>query len=255
MDHVMVTAAIHIASNTVIKRQHHPKVTVKPENQERYNQLVTEHMLLNSDTTDMSTETALHTLHGAMTTAALTIKPQHVHRSKGKAGTKLQADIRILGTALRCIKRDTQIPQHIQNSNIYTNLTDKSEESVAAEVQTLQHRLNRKAEKHTQLRARMYKFNRLEHFKNRNYGAFLNSALNKVTTFTGIEGIHAITDEGAPAVNMDPHTTKRVASERIQQMHFTASIPAPAYYTTISQVEFYSARVVDYTLRKGGYTS
>jgi exonuclease III len=49
MDHVMVTAAIHIASNTVIKRQHHPKITVKTENQERYNQLVNEHMLLNSD--------------------------------------------------------------------------------------------------------------------------------------------------------------------------------------------------------------
>jgi hypothetical protein len=195
-------------------------------------------MLLNSDKTDMSTETTLHSLHEAMTTAALTIKPQHVHRSKGKIGTKLQADIRILGTALRCTKRDTQIPQHIKNSDIYTNLPDKSVESVAAEVKTLQHRLNREAEKRTQIRARMFKFNRSEHFKNRNYGAFLNSALNKVTTFTGIEGIHTTTDEGAPAVNMDPHTTKRVASERIQQIHFTASIPEPAYYTTRTEEDW-----------------
>ena len=74
--------------------------------------------------------------------------------------------------------------------------------------------------------------NRPEHFKNKNYGAFLNLARNKVTNFTGIEGIHTTTDEGAPAVELNPHTTKRVASERIQQMHFTASISAPAYYTT-----------------------
>ena len=56
--------------------------------------------------------------------------------------------------------------------------------------------------------------------------------LNKVTNFTGIEGVHTTTAEGVPAVDMDPHTTKRVASERIQQMHFTASIPTPSYYDT-----------------------
>jgi exonuclease III len=134
MDHVMVTAAIHINSNTVIKRQHHPKLKVTTENQEQYNQLVNEHMLLNSDKSNTNTETTMHNLHEAMTTAALTIKPQHVHRSKGKIGTKLQADIRIMGTALRCINRDTQIPHHIINSDIYTNLPDTSAESVAAEI-------------------------------------------------------------------------------------------------------------------------
>ena len=238
MDHVMVTAAIHINSNTVIKRQHHPKLTVKTENQEQYNQLVSEHMLLNSDESKTNTETRIHNLHEAMTTAALTIKPQHVHRSKGKIGTKLQADIRILGTALRCINRDTQIPQHILKSDIYTNLSDTTAESVAAEIKTLQHRLHRKAEKRTQIRARMYKFNRSEHFRNRNYGAFLNSALNKVTNFTGIEGVHTTTEDGTPAVDMDPHTTKQVASERIQQMHFTASIPEPAYYSTRTEEDW-----------------
>ena len=84
----------------------------------------------------------------------------------------------------------------------------------------------------------MYKFNRSEHFRNRNYGAFLNSALNKVTNFTGIEGVHTTTEDGTPAVDMDPHTTKQVASERIQQMHFTASIPEPAYYSTRTEEEW-----------------
>jgi hypothetical protein len=47
MDHAMVTAAVHIASNTIIKRQNHSKLTVNAEHREQYNQLVTEHMLRN----------------------------------------------------------------------------------------------------------------------------------------------------------------------------------------------------------------
>ena len=53
-----------------------------------------------------NTEEALVNLHTAIVNAVTTIKPKHVHRTKGKHGTRMQADIRALGKILRCLRRD-----------------------------------------------------------------------------------------------------------------------------------------------------
>jgi hypothetical protein len=84
----------------------------------------------------------------------------------------------------------------------------------------------------------MYKYNRSEHFRTRNYGAFLNSALSKFNNFQGIEGFSTTTADGIPAVDMDPERTKQTASHRVQQQHFTPSIPTPQYYNTRSQEDW-----------------
>jgi hypothetical protein len=75
----------------------------------------------------------------------------------------------------------------------------------------------------------MYKYNRTEFFRNRDYGPFLNSALNRFSNFNGIEGFHTSTQDGQSAVDMDPTRTKDMASARIQAQHFTASTPTPAF--------------------------
>jgi hypothetical protein len=108
MDHAIVTAAIHIKSNTRIKQQKHTKLVCKDEDTERYNQLVKQH--LNDNPHPKNTEEAITSLHTAITEAVSTINPQHVHRTKGKHGTRIQADIRTLGKILRCLKRGTSIP-------------------------------------------------------------------------------------------------------------------------------------------------
>jgi hypothetical protein len=232
MDHAIVTAAIHIKSNTRIKQQKHTKLICKDEDTERYNQLVKQH--LHDNPHPQTTEEAITTLHTAITEAVTTINPQLVHRTKGKHGTRIQADIRTLRTILRCLKRGTSIPEDLKELPVYVSIAEPNVKRVGLKLRYLQQRLNKKAEKRTKIRARMYKHNRSEHFRNRNYGAFLNSALSKFNNFKGIEGFSTHTTEGLPAVDMDPERTKQTTSARIQQQHFTPSIPTPQYYTTRS---------------------
>lgn len=68
----------------------------------------------------------------------------------------------------------------------------------------------------------MYKYNRSEHFRTRNYGAFLNSALSKYNSFKGIEGFATATDEGTPAVDMDPDKTRQDQEDGIRKNTTTA---------------------------------
>jgi hypothetical protein len=56
-------------------------------------------------------------------------------------------------------------------------------------------------------------------------------------------GFATTTDEGLPAVDMDPEKPKKMASARVQQQHFTPSIPTPQYFNTRSQADW-DARVV-----------
>jgi hypothetical protein len=105
MDHALVTTAIHITSNTQIKQQAHRKLVCGGEDVGQYNQLVREH--LDGHTNPQTMGEALTTLHTAITRAVTTIHPRHIHRTKGKHGTRIQADIRVLVKILRCIKRGT----------------------------------------------------------------------------------------------------------------------------------------------------
>ena len=77
-------------------------------------------------------------------------------------------------------------------------------------MRKLQACLNKKAEKRRQVRTRMYKYNRSEYFRRRDYGAFLNSALNRSSEFHGIEGFHNHTETGRPSVSTDPDSTKEM---------------------------------------------
>jgi hypothetical protein len=86
----------------------HTKLVCKDEDIVRYNQFVQQH--LNDNPQPQTTEEAITTLHTAITETVTTIKPKHVHRTKGKHGTRIQADIRALGKILRCLKRGTSLP-------------------------------------------------------------------------------------------------------------------------------------------------
>ena len=121
---------------------------------------------------------------------------------------------------------------------MYTSIVQPNAKRVGTKLRDLQQRLNKKAEKRTTIRARMYKYNRSEHFRTRNYGAFLNSAPSKFNNFQGIEGFFTTTAEGELAVDMDPERTKQTASHRIQKQHFSPSIPAPHYYKTRTQEDW-----------------
>jgi hypothetical protein len=102
-------------------------------------------------------------------------------------------------------------------------------------MRKLQACLNKKAEKRRQVRTRMYKYNRSEYFRRRDYGAFLNSALNRSSEFHGIEGFHNNTETGRPSVSTDPDSTKEMATKRIKNLHFTQYTPTPEYYTCRTQ--------------------
>ena len=236
MDHAIVTAAVHITSNPRIKQSQHTKLTCKDEDKDRYNELVLQH--LQTHQKPQNTEEALVNLHTAIVNAVTTIKPKHVHRTKGKYGTRLQADIRTLGKILRCLKRETNIPQELARQPVYTSIIQPNAKRVGTKLRELQQRINKKAEKRTTIRARMYKYNRSEHFRTRNYGAFLNSALSRFNNFQGIEGFLTTTVDGEPAVDMDPERTKQIASNRVQQQHFSPSIPTPQYYKTRTQEDW-----------------
>ena len=106
MDHAIVTAAVHITSNPRIKQSQHTKLICKDEDKDRYNDLVLQH--LQTHQKPQNTEEALVNLHTAIVNAVTTIKPKHVHRTKGKYGTRLQADIRTLGKILRCLKEGNE---------------------------------------------------------------------------------------------------------------------------------------------------
>ena len=120
MDHAIVTAAVHITSNPQINQPKHTKLSCKDVDKDRYNDLVRQH--LQTQQTLKSTEEALVNLHTAIVNAVTTIKPKHVHCTKGKHGTRLQADIRTLGKILRCLKRETCIPQELEKQPVYTSI-------------------------------------------------------------------------------------------------------------------------------------
>jgi hypothetical protein len=131
-----------------------------------------------------------------------------VHRTKVKHGTRIQADIRALGKILRFLKRGTSIPEELKELTVYTSITEPNVKRVGTKLREVQQRLNKKNEKRTKIRARIYKYNRSEHFRTRNYGAFLNSAPSKLYNFKGIQGFSTTTTDGPPAVDMDPERTK-----------------------------------------------
>ena len=99
---------------------------------ERYNQLVKQH--LHDNPHPQTTEEAITTLHMAITEAVTTIKPKHVHRTKGKHGTRIQADIRALGTVRRCFKRGTDIPEDLQELPVYTSIADPNAKRVGQKL-------------------------------------------------------------------------------------------------------------------------
>jgi hypothetical protein len=84
----------------------------------------------------------------------------------------------------------------------------------------------------------MYQFNRSDKFRGRDYGGFLNSALNRLTDFTGIQGYYTSTPTGETAVDMDADRTKAMATKRIKEQHFTASVPPPPYMETRSDTDW-----------------
>ena len=136
MDHAIVTAAIHITSNTRIKQQKHTKLVCKDEDIDRYNQLVKKHLYDNPD--PQTAEEAITTLHTAITKAVTTIKPKHVHHTKGKHGTRIQADISALGKALRCLKRGARIPNELQELTVYISIAELNFKRVGTKLRELQ---------------------------------------------------------------------------------------------------------------------
>jgi hypothetical protein len=212
MDHSMVTAAVYITDNTKVKRVPHRKLKCPDKEADRLNNLIREYLPGYGPTGDTE-----HTFC--------------VHRSKGPARLKTHNDIRALGQILRCIQREMPIPKPLLHLPVYSKINNPTAATVKKTLRKLQQRLNRKAEKRATIRTRMYKYNRTEFFRNRDYGPFLNSALNRFSNFNGIEGFHTSTQDGQSAVDMDPTRTKDMASARIQAQHFTASTPTPAFYS------------------------
>jgi hypothetical protein len=88
MDHAIVTAAVHMTSNTQINQPKHTKLICKDEDKDRYNDLVLQH--LQTHQTPKNTDEALVNLHTAIVNAVTTIKPKHAHRTKVKHGTLMQ---------------------------------------------------------------------------------------------------------------------------------------------------------------------
>ena len=172
MDHSSVSAAIHIESNTTTKNTIHKKLYCTEKDKEEYNELVSSNLPEDGPTED--NEHTFILLHQAMVKAASKIHPQKLHKTKGAERIKLQKDTHKLGKILRHKQRGEDTPKHLLLEKIYTDI---------------------KVPTTTSIKTRMYKYNRSEYFKLRNYGAFLNSALNKYSSFKGIEGYHTETDE------------------------------------------------------------
>jgi hypothetical protein len=117
------------------------------EDVEQYNQLVREHLdgHVHHKPADTIDE-ALITLHTAITRAVTTIHSRHVHCTKGKHGTRIQAYIRVLGKILWCIKRGTDIPDGLQNRTGYTSIVEPNEKRVGQKLRELQQFLIRRRE-------------------------------------------------------------------------------------------------------------
>jgi hypothetical protein len=91
------------------------------------------------------------------------------------------------------MQRKETIPRDVSVLPIYTGLKDKTIPQIKIHMCKLQACPNKKAEKRRKIRTRMYKYNRSEYFRTRDYRAFLNSALNRSSEFHGIEGLHSYT--------------------------------------------------------------
>ena len=231
MDHSMVTAAVYIKDNRTVQKTRHTRIACNKEKAEELNQLIRDNIAAQTPSSKVD---GFATLHKAITDAATSIKPPKLHKTKGAIRTKIQADIHTLGRIIRHLQRKEPIPSDARGP-VYEGVEGKTIPQIKAHMRKLQACLNKKAEKRAQVRTRMYKYNRSEHFRKRDYGAFLNSALNRSSEFHGIEGFHTNTDTGKPSVSTDPISTKDMATNRIKNQHFTQYTPTPEYYTCRTQ--------------------
>ena len=231
MDHSMVTAAVYIKDNQTVQKTRHTRIACNKEKAEELNQLIRDNIAAQTPSSKVD---GFATLHKAITDAATSIKPLKLHKTKGAIRTKIQADIHTLGRIIRHLQRKEPIPSDARGP-VYEGVEGKTTPQIKAHMRKLQACLNKKAEKRAQVRTRMYKYNRSEHFRKRDYGAFLNSALNRSSEFHGIEGFHTNTDTGKPSVSTDPISTKDMATNRIKNQHFTQYTPTPEYYTCRTQ--------------------
>jgi hypothetical protein len=148
--------------------------------------------------------------------------------------TKIQKEVHTLGRIIRHLQRKEPIPTDVRVLPVYAGVDGKTIPQIKTHIRKLQACLNKKAEKRRQVRTRMYKYNRSEYFRKRDYGAFLNSALNRSSEFHGIEGFHS-TEAGRSSVSTEPDKTKEMATNRIKNQHFTQYTPTPEYYTCRTQ--------------------
>ena len=114
MDHSMVTAAVYITDNTLVKRVPHRKLKCPDKEADRLNNLIREYLPGCGPTED--TEHTFCTFNTAVVRAINEIKPFCVHRSR----LKIHNDVRALGQILRCIQREMPIPKTLLHLPVYS---------------------------------------------------------------------------------------------------------------------------------------
>jgi hypothetical protein len=120
MDHSMVTAAVYITDNTLVKRVPHRKLKCPDKEADRLNNLIREYLPGCGPTEN--TEHTFCTFNTAVVKAINEIKPFRVHRSKGPARLKIHNDVRALGQILRCIQREMPIPKTLLHLPVYSKI-------------------------------------------------------------------------------------------------------------------------------------
>ena len=135
-------------------------------------------------------------------------------------------DLKAINVALHHLRSNTPIPAHISCRKTLQGYEDIP--SLLNLKATIRSQLNSKSRKQAHVTRRLFTNRRSSFFAAGKLGAFLTSALNRTSTFRGIEGV---IDEHSGAVTRDPATTKALATRRISTTFFKPRIPAPAHTT------------------------
>ena len=133
-------------------------------------------------------------------------------------------DLKAINAALHHLRRNAPIPPHIACRKTLLGHGDiPSLLNLKAKIRS---QLNSKSRKQVYATRRLFTKRRSSFFASGKLGAFLTSALNRASTFRGIEGI---IDAASGAVSRDPTATMALATHRISTTFFKPRIPTPAH--------------------------
>ena len=221
-DHAQLTTSLLLQSLKIHNPKRHGRPKFSLDRKQLYQDKVSS--LLQDEPPSCPLERLRRLTAAAKSAQATVFIPRPHQPNKPKTITKAWRELRCLWQLAHRLEAGhnpstfdlTNLPPTL---NLPTTLDD-----VRQHIANTKDLLNEQARRQHRTTRRMFRLRRSDHFQQRSYGRFLDSALSRFSDFAGIVGFRP---NDSPGIITSPDETKRAATLRITQTFFLPRIPRP----------------------------